>query len=86
MHDTFLFKRITDEVDRICKENNINKLTLLEVTVHTNSHVDKESLYEHLILEQSSLLDYSTNVVVNKKEIEELTAIINKVEGNTSEN
>lgn len=81
MHDTFLFENIWDALKEISLNNNIEYITYLEVIVHTNSHVNNESLYNHLISKNSKLIDNNTVVLVKREEIEELTAIISSVEG-----
>ncbi len=81
MHDTFLFKKIADHLFEVCKENKIIKITHLEVSVHKNSHVNKKSLLKHLLDEIPELIDYDTVIIVHNGQTEELTAIINTVEG-----
>jgi phosphotransferase system IIB component len=81
MHDTFLLRKISESLEEICKGKEINKITRLEITVNFNSHVTKESLMQELNDTMSNFIHQDFNLQVHKKNIEELTACINIVEG-----
>jgi len=85
MHDTFLIDRIWVKVQELCKENEMEKLTKLVVTVNNNSHVNKENLYDHITKCNSELIDENIEIVVERQPIEEQTAIIESLEGDVSE-
>ncbi|AJD32298.1 hypothetical protein AAGC94_06400 [Clostridium sporogenes] len=85
MHDTFLIDQIWVKVQEICKENKIEKLTKVVVTVNNNSHVNKENLYNHITKCNSKLVDENIKIVVERQPIEEQTAIIESLEGDVSE-
>lgn len=81
MHDTFLNQNLYESIVNLCKENSIAKIFNLIITVHTNSHISKESIREHFSDRKSSLIGDWTNIVVQKKEIEPLTATIEQIDG-----
>jgi len=81
MHDTFLNQNIYESIINLCKEHSIAKILNLKITVHTNSHICKESILEHFTDSNSRLLGDWTNVVVEKKDIEPLTATIDQIDG-----
>jgi len=85
MHDSFLFQRISSTLQNICKENKIIRINLLKVIVHPHSHVNEKSLFIHLKDEVPELVGDWTKVQVEREKIEELTAIIDRVEGDSIE-
>jgi len=86
MHDTFLFKNISDSLAAMCEENNIKKILYLEVDVHDHSHVNSESLLDYLIDNIPDLVDEDTNVLVEiGEDVNELTAMIRVIEGQYDE-
>lgn len=86
MHDTFLIDRIWVKVQEICKKNKIEKLTKLVVTVNSNSHVNKENLYDHMTKCNNELVSEDIDIVVNREaSIEEQIAIIETLEGDVPE-
>lgn len=81
MHDTFLNQNLYESIIGLCKENSIEKIIKLVITVHTNSHISENSIREHFTDRKSKLIGDWTNIVVNKKEIEPLTATIEQIDG-----
>lgn len=81
MHDTFLNENLYKSVVSLCKENSIEKIINLTITVHTKSHICEESLREHFSDRQSPLMGDWTNIVVQREEIEPLTATIEQIDG-----
>lgn len=81
MHDTFLDQNLYESIVSLCKEHSIAKILNLIITVHTNSHISKESIREHFTDRNSRLIGDWTNIVVQKKEIEPLTATIEQIDG-----
>lgn len=81
MHDTFLNQNLYESIVNLCKEHSIAKILNLAITVHTNSHISKESILEHFSDRNSRLIGDWTNIVVQKKEIEPLTATIEQIDG-----
>ncbi len=83
MHDTVLLGKISQELERLCRENNISKLLKLVVEVSSNSHVNHENLKEYLNEYNLPLVGEWTTVIVKKEAIEEQSAFINNLEGET---
>lgn len=82
MHDTFLFKKISDSLEEICRGSRIRKITRIEVGVHEHSHVNSTTLLENLLEYIPHLVDRDTEVVVETEEdVKELTALIKSIEG-----
>lgn len=81
MDDSLLFKKIAERLFEMCKENQIGVITYFEVDVHSNSHVNKNSLLTHLIDEIPELVNYDTNLRINKGETEPFIAVVKKIEG-----
>jgi hypothetical protein len=81
MHDTFLNQNLYDNIVNLCKEHSITKILNLIITVHTNSHICNESIREQFTDRNSRLIGDWTNIVVQKKDIEPLTATIEQIDG-----
>lgn len=81
MHDSFLMQNISKSLNTICMDNGIKKVTLIEISVNSNSHINEENLLEHLIDMNSGLVDKYTEVKVVFEDIPQLTAAIKKIEG-----
>jgi hypothetical protein len=62
-------------------DNGIKKVTLMEISVNSNSHINEENLLEHLIDMNSGLVDKYTEIKVVFEDIPQLTAAIKKIEG-----
>ncbi|MBE7721522.1 hypothetical protein [Lacrimispora indolis] len=81
MHDTFLNQNLYESIIDLCKENAIAKILDLTITVHTNSHISKDSIREYFSERKNALIGDWTNIMVRKQEIEPLTAIIDRIDG-----
>ncbi|WP_077610699.1 hypothetical protein [Clostridium sp. Marseille-P2415] len=81
MHDTFLNQNLYESINHLCKENAIAKILNLTITVHTDSHISEESIREHFADRKSGHIGDWTNILVQKREIEPLTAAIDQIEG-----
>lgn len=81
MHDTHLLSNISKAIVPLCQENKIKKLTRLVVTVANNSHVNEESLLEHLTLNNSQLLGEKAEIIVLRSSSIENRAIIESISG-----
>ncbi len=81
MHDTFLLKRISDALYELCHENKIVQVKKLRIITSQNSHLGKENLYEHLKMQPGGLVGDWTEILVDKQDIESLTAVIDSIEG-----
>jgi Zn finger protein HypA/HybF involved in hydrogenase expression len=85
MHDTFLIKKISEEVLELCKMNKLNKLTKLVVTVNHDSHVDEENLNHQLHHMNKKIFGEWTHIQVLRDDIQAQTAILQTIEGEKSE-
>lgn len=85
MHDTFLLNKISKSLKEICEKSNIRKITQLTVVVNYNSHVNEKNLLEQLKENNSELIAEKFKVIVQREDIEEQTAIIHSIQGETFE-
>lgn len=85
MHDTFLFQRISEKLNEICRENNISRVRKLDVTVNLDSHVNTINLFQYLSSYNSCLIGDWCEIDVKKHAIEKQTAIIETIEGEKGE-
>lgn len=85
MHDTFLLKGISDNLIILCNTNNITKVRKLHIITNLNSHISRNNLYEHLKEQNRDLIGEWTDILVEREEIENLTAVIESIEGDTFE-
>lgn len=85
MHDTFLLKGISDNLIILCNTNNITKVRKLHIITNLNSHINRNNLYEHLKEQNRDLIGEWTDILVEREEIENLTAVIESIEGDTFE-
>jgi Zn finger protein HypA/HybF involved in hydrogenase expression len=83
MHDTFLFGNLYDAVLKLCEENSIQRINSIRITVHTDSHINEQSLREFFAENGSTLIDKNTVIIINRKESERLTAVIEQIDGST---
>ena len=81
MQDSFLNINIYDAILDLCRQYSIVKLTELKISVHTKSHITKESLLEQFISRNSNIVGDWTQIVVEKKETPKLTAVIEHIYG-----
>lgn len=84
MHDTFLNQKLYESIVKLCGEHRIIKVWKLTITVHINSHICKESIREYFEERNSNYIGEWTDIVVQKKEIEPLTAVIEQLDGERS--
>ncbi|MDD2494097.1 MAG: hypothetical protein PHE29_02780 [Tissierellia bacterium] len=83
MHDTFLLNNISKLLGEICEQSKILKIDWLTIVVNHNSHVNEENLREHLLLNNANLLNSNFKIKVKREDIEEQTAIIQSIQGET---
>ncbi len=81
MHDTFLNQNLYDAIVRLCDENLISKIDHIIITVHTDSHICEDSLREQFAESRNNLIDKLTEITVQKKDIQRLTAFIEHIDG-----
>ncbi|MDF2677781.1 MAG: hypothetical protein K0Q97_2108 [Bacillota bacterium] len=85
MHDTYLINKISKSLNEICTKSNICKITQLTIVVNHSSHVNEKNLQEHLIENNKDLLANEFKVIVQREDIENQTAIIHSIQGETFE-
>lgn len=83
MHDTFLLTKISKSLKDICIQSNIEKIDELTVVVNYNSHVNEKNLKECLIENNRELVSDNLKITVQREDIEDQTAIIHSIQGET---
>ena len=85
MHDTFLLDKISKSLNGICEQSKVRKVDRLTVIVNYNSHVSEENLIEYLKQNNANLLGSDFRVKVQREDIEDQTAKIHSIQGETAE-
>lgn len=83
MHDSFLLYKIARTLQQICDENRLRNIKEAVIEVSYNSHIDSEDLHQHLVEIIPKLVDNCTIITVNKKDIEDQTALIYLLKGDS---
>lgn len=84
MHDTFLNKNLYESILNICSKHKINKIRKLKITVHTHSHITESSIRDYFKINKKELVGDFTYIIVQREEIEPLTATIEEIDGEKS--
>lgn len=85
MHDTFLNERIYEALLKLCQENKILKLNKVSITVNVDSHISENSLREQFSERKNNLLSDFTEIIVEKQDVGKLNAVINSIEGESTD-
>jgi len=85
MHDSLLFEKTYQTVRELCESHSIKKVNEIKMTVSLDSHVDGPHMLSHFMERDSSLFGDWTNVIVEKHDIERLTAIVESIDGEKDE-
>lgn len=85
MHDTFLNERIYEALLKLCQDNNIERLGKVNIAVNIDSHINENSLHEHFRERSSHLIGDWTEIIVEKRDVGKLNAVINSIEGESSD-
>lgn len=83
MHDTFLLNKISHSLKEICNENKINRIEEFTLIVNHDSHINEENLLEHLKLHNSDIIANELKIEIQRENIEQQTAIIKSIQGET---
>jgi len=83
MHDTFLLNKISQGLKEICDQNKINKIEQFTLVVNHDSHINEENLREHLNTHNKEIISKELKMEIQREDIEELTAIIKSIQGET---
>lgn len=81
MHDSLLFEKTYNTVHELCENNSIKKVNEIKLIVSMDSHVDGPHMLSHFIERDNILFGDWTNVIVEKCDIEKLTAVIERIDG-----
>jgi hypothetical protein len=85
MHDTFLLKRISESLDKLCIENKFVRITKLKIITSMDSHIFRENLMEQLSANNIGTVGAWTEIIIDRREVDSLTAVIESVEGEVFE-
>jgi len=83
MHDTFLLNKISHALKELCNEHKIRRIEQFTLVVNHDSHIDEKNLREHLKLHNTEIIASELRVEIQREEIEEQTAIIKSIQGET---
>jgi len=86
MHDTFLLSKISKSLKDICVQNKIKAIENFVIAVNHNSHINEENLREHLEIYNKDNIADEVKIKILREDIEEQTAIIKILEGETFDN
>jgi len=81
MHDSLLFEKTYQTVRELCENNAIKKVNKIKMAVSMDSHVDGPHMLSHFMERDSTLFGDWTEVIVEKRDIERLTAVIESIDG-----
>jgi hypothetical protein len=81
MQDPFLFKKISEGIETICKQQGIKKLDTLELVVNEDISINSNTLKNDLDEHMPSFMKKSTKVIVSQDQIGGMKAIIKNVQG-----
>jgi Zn finger protein HypA/HybF involved in hydrogenase expression len=69
----------------ICEQNNIKRIDGFTIVVSHGSHVNEDSLRQHLELNNRDIIGKELKIELNRDDIAEQTAIIYRIQGETFE-
>lgn len=81
MHDTHLLEKIYNSLAELCNTNCIAKINEISITVSQDSHINEHNLLDFLKDRDNCLFGDQTKIFIERQQKEELTANINRVEG-----
>lgn len=85
MHDSLLFEKTYRAVRELCESHSIKKVNEIRLIVSMDSHVDGPHMLRHFMERDNTLFGDWTNVIVEKREIEKLTAVVESIDGEKDE-
>ncbi|WP_333860718.1 hypothetical protein [Clostridium sp.] len=85
MHDTILLSKISQSLNKICREGKISKINKMSIIVNKDSHINNNNLTEYLQNYNESLIDIFTEIRIEIENLPEQTAIIKNIEGDSTE-
>lgn len=81
MHDTYLLNKISQSIKEICEEHKIKRINQFTLVVSHHSHINEESLREHLELHNKDMIGDNLQIEIQREDIEDQTAIIHSLQG-----
>ena len=81
MHDSVLFEKTYQTVCALCESHSIKKVNEIKMAVSMDSHVDGPHMLNYFMERDNTLFGEWTNVIVEKRDIEKLTAIVESIDG-----
>ena len=81
MHDTFLTERIYETLLKLCQENKLIKLYIVNLAVNTDSHISENSLRELFSERNNNLFGEWTEIIIEKQDVGKLNAVIKSIKG-----
>lgn len=81
MYAVFPDKNLYDVIEQLCEENSIARVNNLILTLHNSSRINERSIREYFRENNSRLIGEWTNITVEKRKIEKLKAIIQRIDG-----
>lgn len=85
MHDTFLLKRISESLGKLRNEKKLDRITKVKIITNPDSHITRENLLEQLIQELDTAVGDWTEIIIERQDIDNLTAVIKSIEGEVFE-
>lgn len=85
MHDTYLLDKIAQSLRALCREHKLKKIEAFTLVVSHHSHVNEESLGEHLEIHCKEFIGDDLRIRLQREDIEEQTAIIYSLQGENFE-
>lgn len=81
MHDTYLLNKISKSLNEICEQHKIRLINQFKIVVSQQSHISEESLREHLEQYNKNIIGDELQIVIERDDIEDQTAIIHNIQG-----
>jgi hypothetical protein len=81
MQDKIVLQNISEEVEQLCRQNNIKKVIKLIIIVNYENYVDENIIYEYLKNRNKSLIGPWTNIELEQDDILEQRVILQSIQG-----
>lgn len=85
MHDSLLFEKTYQTVRELCESHSIKKVNEIKMAVSMDSHVDGPHMQRHFMERDNTLFGEWTEVIVEKRDMERLTAVVERIDGEKDE-
>lgn len=81
MHDTYLLNNISKSLNEICEENNMKRIDQFTLVVNHHSHINEEGLREYLQLHNPNRIGKEVEIIIQREDMEDQTAMIQNIQG-----